>query len=116
MISEKAAIKTSKFLSLVLRHSPDSIGITLDENGYTDVPQLIEQANKNGVSMDLALLEYLVDTNTKKRFAFNADKSKIRANQGHSVEVELGYSPKQHPLFCTMALAKNQSTPSYKQV
>lgn len=97
MLNEKATIKTSKFLSLVLRHSPDTIGITLDENGWTDVPTLIEQANKNGVHLDLPILEFVVDTNTKKRFAFNADKSKIRANQGHSVEVELGYQAKEPP-------------------
>jgi len=81
----------SKFLSLILRHKPETIGITLDENGWTSVSDLIEKMNQNGNHIDLPTLKKIVETNDKKRFAFNADKTKIRANQGHSIEVDLNY-------------------------
>jgi putative RNA 2'-phosphotransferase len=79
----------SKLLSLVLRHEPEHIGLTLDEQGWTKVPELIEKVNTTGLPLDFATLQIIVDTNDKKRFAFNEDKTLIRANQGHSVEVNL---------------------------
>ncbi len=91
MIDEKQIVHFSKFLSLVLRHKPEEIGITLDEQGWTDTDTLIIKANEKGVGLNQELLRLVVDTNSKKRFAFNENKDKIRANQGHSVEVELGY-------------------------
>lgn len=97
MINEKETTKISKLLSLVLRHQPDYLGITLDEAGWTDVVILMEKAADAGVRFDLAVLKHVVETNNKKRFAFNDDFTKIRANQGHSVEVELGYSPQTPP-------------------
>lgn len=79
----------SKFLSLVLRHKPEEIGLQLNENGWANVNKLIEKINSKGMTLNFELLQNIVDTNDKKRFAFNDDKTLIRANQGHSIEVEL---------------------------
>lgn len=81
--------RISKFLSLVLRHSPETIGITLDDAGYVQVKELIEKTNSSGRALTLELLERIVVENDKKRFAFSDDKKKIRANQGHSINVDL---------------------------
>ena len=96
-MNEKEITRISKFLSLVLRHRPETIGITLDENGWTEVNYLIEQLNKSGLNINSEVLNDVVANNNKKRFAFNEDKTKIRANQGHSIIVELGYQPMQPP-------------------
>jgi putative RNA 2'-phosphotransferase len=98
MISQKTKFKLSKFLSLVLRHKPQEIGIHLDENGWTSVDELINKMNEKGKEVDLELLTEVVETNDKKRFAFNDDKTLIRANQGHSVSIDLGYEPKDPPV------------------
>jgi putative RNA 2'-phosphotransferase len=84
---EKKLINTSKFISLVLRHKPGEIGLQLDANGWADVNELLDKTNANGIKIDLDILKQIVETNEKKRFSFNEDFSKIRANQGHSVEV-----------------------------
>jgi len=97
MISEKETIRFSKFLSLVLRHQPGSIGIVLDESGWTDLNDLIARANENGVLLSPAIVKHIVETSPKKRFALNESSDKIRANQGHSVEVDLGYKPQIPP-------------------
>ena len=97
MISERENTTISKFLSLVLRHNPETIGIRLDEQGWTDVDILLQQLNKHGHAVNAEVLNHVVKTNSKNRFAFNSDHTKIRANQGHSVEVELGLQPKQPP-------------------
>ncbi|MEN7551770.1 RNA 2'-phosphotransferase [Rapidithrix thailandica] len=96
-MNEKQTTKLSKFLSLVLRHQPETIGIQLDENGWTEVATLLEKMNKYGKKIHLKQLHEVVATNNKKRFAFNGDQTLIRANQGHSVKVDLGYSPQQPP-------------------
>ncbi len=87
----------SKFLSLVLRHQPETIGIQLDKNGWTDVNELIEKANNYGIKFNRETLNHIVATNSKKRFAFNDTLDKIRASQGHSVEIELGYTNQKPP-------------------
>jgi putative RNA 2'-phosphotransferase len=97
MINENENTTISKFLSLVLRHKPETIGISLDDQGWTDVGILLRKFNEQGHPITTEILEHVVKTNIKKRFAFNADHTKIRANQGHSVEVELGYEAKQPP-------------------
>ena len=89
--------RISKFLSLVLRHEPGKIGITLDENGWTDCDELIQAAARHRVSFDRATLLEIVRTNDKKRFALSEDGTRIRANQGHSVKVDLGLTPQQPP-------------------
>jgi putative RNA 2'-phosphotransferase len=86
---------TSKFLSLVLRHAPETIKLQLDKNGWADVDELIAQCNQFGKKLDFDLLEEVVETNDKKRFAFNEDLTKIRASQGHSIDVDLGLNPTQ---------------------
>ncbi|GAB3947818.1 RNA 2'-phosphotransferase [Spirosoma harenae] len=92
MISEQETTRISKRLSLILRHRPESIGILLDENGWTDVAILL-----NKLAISKAILSHVVATNNKKRFAFNADETKIRANQGHSVDIDLGYQTQEPP-------------------
>ena len=83
----------SKFLSLVLRHKPSTIGLVLDAAGWAEVDELLEKAVSAGHAISRALLEEIVETSDKKRFAFSEDGLRIRANQGHSVEIELGLPP-----------------------
>lgn len=87
----------SKFLSFILRHKPEEIGLNLDFNGWADVGELLEKINSRGKPMDFETLELIVENNDKKRFSFNNTKSKIRANQGHSLKIELGYQPVKPP-------------------
>ncbi|KAB8155682.1 RNA 2'-phosphotransferase [Kordia sp. TARA_039_SRF] len=89
----------SKFLSYVLRHHPDKLGIALDKNGWTSVNFLLEKINAEPYSLTMTELEEVVATNNKKRFAFNEDKTMIRANQGHSVNIDLALQPKQPPEY-----------------
>ena len=81
----------SKFLSLVLRHSPEKIDLELDSAGWANVDDLLTKMNSNGQSINFDILQFIVETNKKKRFAFNSDKTKIRANQGHSIKIEHGF-------------------------
>lgn len=84
--------KISKFLSLVLRHKPETIGLELDENGWANTADLLQKLKKNNKEISLKTLQEVVATNNKKRFAFNEDGSKIRASQGHSIQIDLGYT------------------------
>lgn len=82
--------KESRFLSLILRHKPEEIGITLDEHGWADVEALIDGVNRKGkYQFDRKLLEEIVRTDEKQRYSFSEDGTKIRANQGHSVPVDV---------------------------
>lgn len=83
----------SKLLSLALRHQPDALGITLDQEGWASVAEVLQKMQQKGMAVDLPRLQEVVDTNDKKRFSFSADGSRIRANQGHSLPVELGLQP-----------------------
>lgn len=89
--------RNSKFLSLVLRHQPEAIGIELDESGWVRVEVLLKALGRHRHSMTLDQLQKLVAQNDKKRFAFSEDGSMIRANQGHSVEVDLDHPLTQPP-------------------
>lgn len=89
--------KISKFISLVLRHSPEVIGISLDKNGWTDT-QILIQKIKPKFPIDFDILKEIVDTDEKQRYSFSADFKKIRANQGHSVSVDLELLPQMPPL------------------
>ncbi len=80
--------ETSKFISLILRHKPETIGITLDEHGWANVEELIEGISKTH-PIDMAMLEQIVAEDEKQRYSFNEDKSLIRANQGHSIPVDV---------------------------
>ena len=62
----------------------------IDKNGYTNIDELISKLNAHNENINFEILQYIVDTNNKKRFAFNEDCTKIRASQGHSIDVELG--------------------------
>ena len=94
---EKQLKHISKLMSLVLRHQPEAIGLQLDENGWAHVEELIQKINANGTKVDIATILIVVETNDKKRFGFNEDKTMIRANQGHSLEVDLNLMPSNPP-------------------
>lgn len=80
-------------MSLVLRHQPQEIDLVLDAKGWAAVDELLEKLAAKGFALDREALRHVVATNNKKRFAFNEDGTKIRASQGHSLAVELGYQP-----------------------
>lgn len=80
--------KIGKFLCLILRHKPETIGITLDNHGWANVDELIKGVNGQ-YNFDMEALEKIVATDSKQRYSFNEDKTKIRANQGHSINVDV---------------------------
>ncbi len=89
--------RTSKFMSLVLRHRPEAAGVKLDASGYVAVDVLLAALARNGHDLTRKALEDLVESNDKKRFAFDESGTLIRAVQGHSREVDLGYDPAAPP-------------------
>ena len=96
--SDKQLKNTSKFISLILRHQPDAIGITLDEHGWADVQELIDGINgSDGHTLDMEILEEIVQTDEKQRYSFNEDHTLIRANQGHSIPVDVELEEKTPP-------------------
>lgn len=95
--SQGPEVKVSKFLSLVLRHQPQSIGITLDGAGWVEVDVLLAALARHGRPLDRAQLAEVVRSSDKQRFALSEDGTRIRANQGHSVQVELGLAPQPPP-------------------
>jgi putative RNA 2'-phosphotransferase len=90
-------VKLSKFLSFVLRHNPDEIGLTLSADGWANIDELVEKANTAGTIFARADLLGVVASSDKKRFSLSADGLSIRAAQGHSVSVELGLPPQEPP-------------------
>jgi len=99
-MEKKIEKSISKFLSLVLRHKPEVIGLILDKEGWVSTEELITKYNEHRhFPITFEELDYVVQNNNKKRFAFNADQSKIRASQGHSVNISLNYSPVEPPEF-----------------
>lgn len=82
--------KLSVFVSLILRHKPEVINISLDKDGYANVRELIDGINASGRKITMEILEDIVRTDDKGRYSFNEDKTKIRANQGHSIKVDVG--------------------------
>ncbi len=87
---------TSKFLALILRHKPETIGIQLDEHGWANVEELIAGIAKTR-HFDMTMLEKIVAEDEKQRYSFSKDKSLIRANQGHSIPVDVELEEKQPP-------------------
>ena len=85
-------VSASTFLSLVLRHQPDTIGLSLDAEGWAEIDALIRLA-QGRKALTRALIEAAVEHNNKQRFAISADGQRIRARQGHSIEVDLGFVP-----------------------
>ena len=99
-MNEQQKKKISKFISLVLRHKPEVINLKLDENGWADVDELITKSKRDfHEGFTFEELNEIVETNDKKRFIFNEDKTKIRANQGHSIDIDLALKPQQPPEF-----------------
>jgi len=96
-MTDKETIRTSKFLSLILRHEPARVGLKLGEAGWVNVAELLQAVNANGVSLTLEQLQHIVAASDKKRYAFSEDGQRIRASQGHSVEVDLQYPPQTPP-------------------
>lgn len=86
----------SKFLSLVLRHRPEAIGLGLDDNGWANIDELLE---KSGKGWTRGQIEETVKHNDKQRFALSDDGQMIRANQGHSVNIDLGFTPTTPPEY-----------------
>lgn len=79
----------SKYMCLILRHKPETIGITLDEHGWANVDELIDGIRKDNPGFDLGHLYEIVKTDSKGRYSFNEDKTLIRCNQGHSIPVDV---------------------------
>jgi putative RNA 2'-phosphotransferase len=90
---EQRLVKMSKMLSLVLRHNPRKLGLTLDAQGWVAVDDLLAAAQQHGYDLDADTLGQIVADNDKQRFAFSPDGRQIRANQGHSIEVDLALEP-----------------------
>lgn len=98
-MNDKEMTRASKFLSLILRHEPDRVGLKLGDAGWVDVKELLQAVNRHGVSLTLDQLAHVVATSDKERFAFSEDGRRIRANQGHSIAVDLRYQPQVPPEF-----------------
>ncbi|MEV6667954.1 RNA 2'-phosphotransferase [Streptomyces nigra] len=96
-MDERRTVKVSKYLSKHLRHQPERIGLVLDEGGWVEIDTLIAAARAHGFSFSRDELDHVVAANDKKRFA--VDGTRIRASQGHSVEVDLGLAPATPPPY-----------------
>ena len=93
MTRQQELTTISKFMSFVLRHQPQSIGLTLDAAGWADIDELLARAAAAGRAITRAQLDEVVATNDKRRFALSDDGLRVRASQGHSVDVDLGLEP-----------------------
>ncbi len=99
-------VRMSKFLSYVLRHHPESIGLELDEGGWVRVDVLLSAAEQSGTTLDERLLQQVVQQGDKKRFSFSEDRLRIRANYGHSISIDLGLEPIEPPELLYHGTAK----------
>ncbi|NYH52536.1 putative RNA 2'-phosphotransferase [Nocardiopsis arvandica] len=96
-MNQRELVRASRFLSRVLRHDPGRAGIRLDPQGWVGVDELLAGCRRSGTRLDRAALQEIVDTNDKKRFVLSADGDRVRARQGHSVDVDLGLEPRTPP-------------------
>lgn len=94
---DKTLKSKSKFLSLILRHQPDVAGLTLDDAGWVDIDALLAGCARAGSPVTRDELDTIIRQNDKQRFAVSEDGRRIRASQGHSVQVDLGYEPAEPP-------------------
>ena len=109
--NEKELADTSKFLSYVLRHKPEAIGIVLDREGWADIDKLMLCAQKAGKRLTRALLDTVVATSDKKRFSYSSDGRCIRAVQGHSTsQVAISFAEKTPPQFHYVHLSADEAT------
>ena len=97
MKMDNKLVRISKFLSLVLRHKPEHIGLSLDPEGWADVEELVKKSLESGVVLDRPTLRQVVEEAEKKRFSFSADRKRIKANYGHSIPVSLGKESAEPP-------------------
>jgi len=97
LVDRNATRRTSKLLSLILRHRPDDFGVVLDGEGWTEIEELLGALARNGTDVSENELLRVVRDNDKQRFAVSPDGRRIRAQQGHSVAVELGYAETEPP-------------------
>jgi putative RNA 2'-phosphotransferase len=95
----KNQTKISKFISLILRHNPDVIGITLDNEGWADVNELLCGLKSSGTPITLEDLQKIVQEDSKQRYVFSHDGENIRAQQGHSTSVDLAFTVKKPPII-----------------
>ncbi|MER7109137.1 RNA 2'-phosphotransferase [Streptomyces sp. NPDC000229] len=86
-MDDRRTVKVSKYLSRHLRHQPERIGLVLDPNGWVAIEDLLRATAEHGVRISRAELEHVVAVNDKQRFTIDGDR--IRANQGHTVDVDL---------------------------
>ncbi len=103
-IMSKELNNISKYFSYLLRHEPESVGLSLDENGWASIDELIEKTVDFKLNRDF--IEIVVGTNDKKRFSISYDGLQIRANQGHSIDVDLELTPIQPPQFLVHGTAE----------
>jgi putative RNA 2'-phosphotransferase len=96
-MNEKRLVKISKYLSKHLRHQPERLGLTLEDGGWVKVEELLRACALNNFTISLEMLKETVEKNEKQRFSFNETGEKIRANQGHSVEIDLQLKPQTPP-------------------
>ncbi|MFE1472001.1 RNA 2'-phosphotransferase [Nocardiopsis dassonvillei] len=96
-MDRRELVRASKLLSRVLRHDPARVGVRLDPRGWAGVDELLAGCRRAGVRLSRAALQEIVDTNDKKRFVLSPDGTRIRAQQGHSVRVDLGLEPSTPP-------------------
>ncbi len=96
MAVSEAHVKESRFLALVLRHKPEEAGITLDKHGWANVDELVRGISSQR-PFTVEMLEEIVATDSKDRYSFNEDHTLVRANQGHSVDVDVELEPKRPP-------------------
>jgi putative RNA 2'-phosphotransferase len=103
---DKKLVRLSKFLSFILRHKPEVIGISLDSHGWADVDAVIKGIKTRFPFFSFTLLKEVVEKNNKNRFTLNEDQTKIRANQGHSREVNLDLEAIKPPDYLYHGTAK----------
>ena len=97
MMDDTRLVKTSKFLSKHLRHQPERLGLRLQPGGWVSLAQLLEACANHGFPLTRDELDEVVARNNKSRFSFDPTGSKIRANQGHSIPVDLQLDPVEPP-------------------
>ncbi len=90
-------VRVSKFMSLVLRHKPEEIGLVLDGQGWGSIDELIEKSGRHGMALTREAITEVVETSDKQRFAIDESGRRVRANQGHSVDIDLGLAPSEPP-------------------
>ncbi|VAW68799.1 RNA:NAD 2'-phosphotransferase [hydrothermal vent metagenome] len=92
---ERKTVNASKFMSLLLRHQPEAIGLELDECGWANIETLISLSGQHKNKLNIELIKEVVRTNDKQRFSISEDGRFVRANQGHSIKVDLNLEPQQ---------------------